>query len=97
MGMSSELDKAEEQGWLEMTCGKPEWHITKPEARVMTAANSRIVIDKLYGPLCASEVSVTLEYADGKSDWVVHYRNPTTELWEEKARWDCQENCPEDS
>lgn len=65
--------------------------------RVNCSANQTIEIDKLYGPLCASPVRIRLEYGSNLADWVVEYQNPSTEQWEEKARWGCQESWPEDS
>lgn len=62
---------------------------------VFVGANQKVTIDKLFGPLSASDVRVYLDYNDGRNpDWVVEYLNPSTELWEEKARWYCQENWP---
>lgn len=62
---------------------------------VNVGANQPIIIDKLYGPLAAYPVRVRLEYTDDVADWVVEYQNPKTKQWEEKARWHCQENWPE--
>ena len=83
-----------ELGWCEQRFGVPEWNPPSVKAvRVNVSCNQSVVIDKLYGPLCASDVRVRLEYDDaGNTDWVVEYLNPTTEEWELKARWDCQEN-----
>lgn len=66
------------------------------ECRINIGCNQIVEVDKLYGPLCCSPVRVFLEYKDDVSDWVVQYQNLTTEEWEEKARWDCQENWPDD-
>ncbi len=64
--------------------------------RVCLGVNQWVEIDKLYGPLAASFVRIRLEYLGDVTDWVVECQNPSTGEWEEKARWDCQENWPED-
>lgn len=62
---------------------------------VETGTNVTIEINKMYGPLTAYPVRVTLKYdSSHPGDWVVEYLNPTTELWEVKAKWSCQENWP---
>lgn len=84
--------------WFQERNGR--WELNPGDAKelvVNVGTANVIVVDKLYGPLAAGPVRVRLEYTNTISDWVVEYRNPTTRQWEEKARWDCQENWPEDS
>lgn len=76
------------------------WEITPPMddksgCVIEIGANQIVEIDKVFGPLCASPVRVFLEYDNDVADWVVQYQNPTTNEWEEKARWYCQESWPE--
>lgn len=75
--------------------GELHAHPMGSDVVVDVGTNQKVVIDKLFGPLCASEVRVFLQHDGDRYDWVVEYLNPTTELWEEKARWCCQENWPE--
>lgn len=86
--------------WLEERHGVWEVNVgTQPETTINCGVNQAITVDKMYGPLAAEDVRVRLEYltpADGPhvSDWVIERYNLTTEKWEEKARWDCQESWP---
>jgi hypothetical protein len=83
----------EERPRVETHFGKWEIHINSDIVEICCGANQTIVIDKMYGPLSAYPVRVTLKYdKDFDGDWVVEYQNPTTEKWEVKARWSCQEN-----
>lgn len=60
---------------------------------VNIGANQTIIIDKLFGPLIAETVRIRLDYGPGT--WVVERLNLTTEKWELKAQWDCQETYSE--
>ena len=51
-----------------------------------------VEVDKLYGPLAAETVRVRLEHKT--TEWVVERYRVDTDVWEEKARWDCQESWP---
>lgn len=81
--------------WIDQHSGQWEVNPMGQDIRVNIGAGQKVIVDKLYGPLCASDVRVWIDQRDGVLDWVVEYQNPTTEQWEEKARWDCQENWPE--
>jgi hypothetical protein len=67
------------------------------DLRVNTCADKYIYIDKLYGPLMAEEVRIHLDLEN--YEWVVERQRLDTEfidentpvVWEEKARWNCQE------
>lgn len=72
--------------WAPEDCEKP--------LRVFASANQIVEVNKEYGPLAAEDVRVRLEYTDEKTDWVVERYNVETNVWEEKARWDCQESWP---
>lgn len=83
--------------WLSEHSGTPEVNVgDAPTFRVCCGTNQQIEIDKLYGPLCAELVRITLQREGEVADWVVERLNQTTERWEEKARWHCQESYPED-
>jgi len=89
--------------WLDKHLGEHEVNMgSAGTLRVNVGANDIVIIDKLYGPLCASDVRIYLEYKDDKDpEWVVEYLNPAKsrpgeDVWEEKARWDCQESWPKD-
>lgn len=86
--------------WNELRFG--EWEVNIPcdqKVTINIGANQTVEIDKLYGPLAAFGVRIKLEYADGKSDWVVEREKASTEgvdrEWIEMARWDCQLDWPE--
>lgn len=81
--------------WLDFFGKEAAVNITE-NLTIQCSANVYITIDKMYGPIAAYPVRIILKY-DKENDgcWVVEYQNPTTELWEEKARWSCQENWPE--
>lgn len=54
-----------------------------------------VEVDKLYGPLAAELVRIRLDH--NTAEWIVE-RQPidaTGDVWEEKARWNCQESWPE--
>jgi hypothetical protein len=87
--------KPETETWIEERNGKVEVNPMGQDVTVNVGTNQRVTIDKLYGPLCASEVRVHLEHTNDKADWVVEHYNLKEERWEEKARWDCQESWPE--
>lgn len=66
------------------------------DAQVNICANQKVVIDKLYGPLCAVNVRVFLQYdKESQGEWVLEYQDVKTRKWIEKCRFDCQENWPE--
>jgi len=90
-----EEGKQDEKPWIEGDFGR--WAINvQSDVIIKCSANQVIEIDKMYGPLAAFPVRVTLKYdKDTPGDWVVEYQNPTTEKWEVKAQWSCQENWPE--
>lgn len=76
--------------------GRFGWELhagSEPEVRVNIGAANRVLIDKLYGPLAAYPVRVSLDA--NTAEWVVEYLNSADEKWEVKARWSCQENIPE--
>lgn len=81
--------------WLEKRGDTWEVNPMGLDIKINIGANQKVVIDKLYGPLAASDVRVYLDFQS--AEWVVEYMNLTTEKWEEKARWDCQENWPNDN
>ena len=69
----------------------------QPQVTVVNCgANEVIEIDKLYGPLAAHNVRIRLEYKDGVSDWVVESQDLKNNTWKERARWDCQDDWPND-
>lgn len=51
-----------------------------------------VEIDKLYGPLSAELVRVRLDH--NTAEWVVERQRVDSleDVWEEKARWYCQES-----
>ncbi len=81
------------EAWLSRHLGELEVNPMGEDIRVNVGTNQKVTVDKLYGPLAASEVRVWLDSTTAQ--WVVEYCNPTTEEWEEKARWYCQENWPD--
>lgn len=62
---------------------------------VNIGSNFNVEIDKLYGPLAAETIRVRVESASG--EWVIERQRVDTDVWEEKARWDCQESWPEET
>lgn len=64
---------------------------------INTCANKYIYVDKLYGPLMAELIRIHLDLEN--YDWVlerqrldtVFHDENTPHIWEEKARWHCQE------
>lgn len=80
--------------WL--TKGRRWWecHTGINDIEVCCGANEWITVSKIYGPLCASDVRVRLEYDNDRADWVVECM--ANDDWEEKARWGCQEGFPDD-
>lgn len=66
----------------------------KSTVQVMVSAGQTVEVEKEFGPLVAYPVRVRLDLAT--AEWVVEgtlYREDTRELvWEEKVRWDCQED-----
>lgn len=85
----------DEEPWIGGDWGT--WAINiRGDVTINCGANQTITVDKMYGPLCAYPIRITLKYDKNCSgDWVVEYQNPTTEQWEIKAQWSCQENWPE--
>lgn len=83
----------DDRPWLNKT--KEAWEVnihTGTKLIVNCGVNQTIEIEKLFGPLAAFGVRVTLEYNGDKSYWVVEREKAKgidTE-WVEVARWDCQ-------
>jgi hypothetical protein len=81
------------------TCERREnkWEVTPPYGEsvcVNVGIDQHVVVDKLFGPLAAAPARLKIDGQSG--EWVCEYQNPKTDQWEEKARWSCQENWPED-
>lgn len=89
--------KEDEKPYIDGCWGK--WSIViSSDVVIECGANQTIEIDKMFGPLAAYPVRITLKYdKDTPGDWIVEYQNPTTEKWEIKAQWSCQENWPKDN
>lgn len=84
----------DEKPWITGCWGAWEVHL-RGDVELQCSANQVITITKLYGPLSAYPVRITLKYDKlNEGNWVVEYQNPTTEEWEIKASWSCQENWP---
>lgn len=82
----------DEKPWVTSEFGKWVVHTVDP-VELNIGANNTIFIDKMYGPLAAAPVRITLKYEDTTpATWVVEYKNFTTDNWEVKAEWNCQEN-----
>lgn len=93
-----EADDEKVKPWLGFHFGH-EVHLGEAEKiTVNVSANDVVEIDKLYGPLCATNVRVFLEHKDGKCDWVVQrqriFAGSAECEWIEMARWDCQMDWP---
>jgi hypothetical protein len=90
----------DEPVWTEIRFGELEINLREDwfekGATINIGANTKITLDKMYGPLAAGDVRIFLDYTSEHSDWVLEYRNPGTDEWIEKIRFDCQENWPEE-
>lgn len=85
-----------ENPWFEWRFNKLEINPMSQDCTINICANQKITIDKLYGPLAAYPVRIYLQYdKNSNGEWVFEYKNPKTDQWEEKSRFNCQENWPE--
>lgn len=76
--------------------------VTERKVTIEIAADQKIYIQKLYGPLAAEEVRIYLDLTT--RSWIIErcrmdtvYEYEYSErIWEEKARWYCQETFKDD-
>lgn len=90
-------EKMETKPWLNFRNGRWEVNPSFTETAgvvINIGTDFNVEVDKLYGLLAAETVRVRLE--SKTTEWVVERYRIDTDVWEEKARWYCQESWPTD-
>src|SRR5690349_21099381 len=74
--------------WVEKRFDK--WEINpNGEITVNVSADQNVIIDKMYGPQCSSDIRCRHEF--DTCEWVIEERNFHNNQWVERARFFAQE------